>query len=168
MKVKVRDEDLGYKNVLDNFKRLNLTVEAGYFRPDKRKDGTDQVLVAAVQEFGTTNAGRGGSVTIPATGFMRKTVDEKGKKWLAALDKPIANAITTKSLADVAAIGAMAGNMMAEGIKDTIRKGGFPTNKPSTLKKKQGLQRLRDTDQMLEAPKFKVMKRRKSFSGGVF
>ncbi len=135
-KPKTTDKDLGYKhirkevkNLKDSFVTIGIHEKAGNY-----PNGTPVSLVAAVNEFGTTKAGRSGSVRIPERSFMRSTFDENKSKWQKLNNDLLADVLLRGSTVDKT-LNQM-GLVIMESIKAKILKMRDPPNAPSTRRKK--------------------------------
>ena len=60
-------------------------VKVGFFAGSNYEDGTSVAYVAAIQEFGTTEAGANGLVIIPPRPFMRNTIANNKAQWSGQL-----------------------------------------------------------------------------------
>lgn len=105
-------------------------VEAGYLG-GTTENGVSLPMIAAIQEYGTTQAGKNHSVTIPARPFMRATVVEKQGEWPSELAK----ALRDNNLNAGKALAAM-GEKIATQIEASARNWTDPPNAPATIKKK--------------------------------
>lgn len=93
MTLKVIDRDFGFKDLLGALDDLKgeISVLVGVPEASKEyKDGANQVLIASVQEFGSSD-GR-----IPERSFLRSTVDEKSSEYSALLTKLVGRVVDGK------------------------------------------------------------------------
>lgn len=79
VQVNVADSDPGYAKLLRRLESQAKFVDIGIHSVS----GPELVLIASVNEFGTTRAGRGNSTIIPARSFIRSTVDANRAKYNA-------------------------------------------------------------------------------------
>lgn len=126
-------------------------VEAGYLG-GTTENGASLPMIAAIQEYGTTQAGKNHSVTIPARPFMRTTAAEKQNVWCANLAQSLKNndCNAQKSLAEV-------GEIMIGDIEMAVRDWADPPNAPATVKKKGFNKPLVDKGDLLKKADFNVI-----------
>jgi hypothetical protein len=133
-KSRVIDRDLGYSRIIRNLKEIGklrtpavfvgISADAGTY-----PDGTPVVLVAGVNEFGSSD-GR-----VPERSYLRSTMDEKRAVYLAALTKASGKGVDFGK-------GALRRELEALGdraVKDVQRKIDAiksPRNAPSTVARK--------------------------------
>lgn len=147
----VTDKDLGYSDLLVGINALAAqpAVFVGV-REDSGSgvDGTPMTLIAAANEFGTSDG------HVPERSFIRSTIDEKNKQYLDVLTKVTRNALDGKELAIK---GLTRLGLRAVGdIQRKITKLKDPPNEPSTIKKKGSSNPLIDTGRLRQSIDFEV------------
>lgn len=126
-------------------------VEAGYLG-GTTEDGRSLPMIAAIQEYGTTQAGKNHSVTIPPHPFMRTTAAEKQNVWCKSLAQSLENndCNAQKALAEV-------GEIMVGDIEMAVRDWTDPPNAPSTIKKKGFNDPLVDEGDLLDGADYRLI-----------
>ena len=109
-------------------------------------DGVSIAEYAAFNEFGTRTA--------PERSFIRSTADSERRKWNAALDKMLLEAIEGKRSLD-SALG-IVGQLTERDIKRTIRSLSEPANAQATIEIKGSSNPLIDTGTMLNSIRYVV------------
>lgn len=106
-------------------------VQIGFFPTSTYDDGTPVAGVAAVQEFGTIDAGKGHNTVIPARPFFRTAIAE-GKPDYGKLIE------TSLKLTDGNAEKALTviGRKIQTDVQESIRNWSDPPNAESTIKQK--------------------------------
>lgn len=142
--IAVIDTDLGF----DKF-QANLTALAeqrAFLTVGIHADaGSEVIIIAATNEFGTTRAGVNHNITIPERSFMRSTLDENQRRLFDALQKAIEDDLDDKRpLKD--GLG-LVGELTVSLIKNKVRDRRIPPNAPSTIAKKGSDNPLIDTSQ---------------------
>jgi len=139
-----KDKDLGFKEIVTNFKKLSgVTIKIGIQADAGSNQVTGEKVVdyAYLNEFGTNK--------IPQRSFIRSTFDEQNKNWYkAAADINI----TGNILADLKKIGVQATNDITKKIDTTY----YPPNSPFTIAKKGSSKPLIDTGQMRASVKYVI------------
>ena len=110
------------------------------------KTMADIALIAATQEFGTTRAGRGNSVTIPSRPFMRPAL-VTNKEKLAKLQKKLSSEIMSGERTVENGLE-LIGEFMVSKIKRAINDVETPPLAMSTIKGKGSEKPLINTGQM--------------------
>lgn len=153
MKVKTVDHDLGFGKILQSMKELeeNPYVKVGFL-------SGDIVTIAATNEFGTTQAGRGRNVKIPERSFLRSTHDEKAEHWTRLMGRMKLLILTGRMGVKEALI--KAGLIIQSAVREKINSNLPPENAESTLAAKApGTKTLIDTGRMIQSVKFQVFKK---------
>lgn len=101
------------------------TIQAGFFPEAAYADGTPVAYVAAIQEYGSPEAG------IPARPFMRSTVAEQKKQWGDDLARGVKAAFRGAIEADD--VFEQVGGVMAADIQETIASIETPPLSPITV-----------------------------------
>ena len=92
IKTNIQVKDSGMKPFSDRMKKLHGSVDIGVFG---EKD-TEQVIIAAANEFGTDKAGRGHRTKIPQRSFLRSTLDEEKDDVRQKIDSAKVQVVTGK------------------------------------------------------------------------
>ena len=101
-------------------------VQVGFFRDQRYADGTDLVMVAAVNEFGSVDAG------VPERPFMRGA-----NVGLVGVLRPLIRAEVRGGGGAVSHAGARRVGLVVKGrIQQSIRDTNEPPNAPSTIARK--------------------------------
>lgn len=152
--VKVRD--LGFKTVMKELSALGgIFVVVGVTGDQgDRREGVDQVLVASVHEFGSTDG------TIPQRSFIRSTIDQRRNDIADVQQKALRRVADGKLTAEGA--GGIAGAWVESAIKKKITDGdpGWKKLEASTIVRKGSSKPLIDTGQLRASITHKVIKSR--------
>lgn len=160
-KINTRYLDKGFvkaKKIIEEMKdvayiKVGILAEDG----DSRQPGDELNLagIAAVNEFGTTKAGKGNTTVIPARPFIRSTMDEK---------KGFFSKVTADALIRISSLRSdpldelnKIGLVIAESIKTKITQIRTPANAPSTIKGKGSSKPLIDTGRMRASIRHQVV-----------
>lgn len=160
-KSRVKVRDLGYASVLKELKATEgVHITVGVHGDQKpRSGGTPMTLVAAANEFGTTD-GR-----VPERSFIRATVDSRRNDIAEVMQKQMKLLEDGKrSAKDVAEI---VGLWTANAIKKYMTDLQEPPNAPSTVARKGSSNPLIDTGQLRSAVTHKVVIGKKPPKGSV-
>jgi hypothetical protein len=130
-------------------------------KPDRQSEDTassmaDVATIAAIQEFGTTRAGRGNSVTIPSRPFMKNALDTNKKK-LGILQGKLSTEILEGKRSVQNGLEII-GEFMVGNIKRAINDMTDPPNAESSIKAKGSSHPLIDSGQMKNSVTYIVMK----------
>lgn len=153
MKSSVVDRDLGFKDLMDVFSDLEGTTSVYVGVPgtaDDYKDGANQVLVASVNEFGSSD-GR-----IPERSFLRSTVDEKAQEYSALLAKLVGQAVDGK-ITPTQALDRL-GLTVERDVKRKIVDLKEPPNAERTIEQKKSSNPLIDTGQLRQSITYEIRK----------
>lgn len=141
---RVVDRDLGYRKVVKNLKAMGRKGGVSVLVGVRGKEGAEQVLIAAVNEFGSSD-GR-----IPERSYLRSTVDENRDRYLKALEaasragEAQGPGTLTRELGKVAQVA-------VGDIQRKIRDLDTPPNAPSTIRKKGTDNPLIDTGRLRQS-----------------
>ena len=128
-KVRIKDTDPGFRKLRKRFKGPSK-VDVGVFG----EQGSDIVMIAATNEFGTDSAGKNKNVVIPERSFIRAGTDEAKDEFRKFLRdgtiKVLKGKLTKRQL-----IGRL-GLLGEKKIKEKMVAGPFVPNAPSTMRKK--------------------------------
>lgn len=139
MKQEIIDIDLGMKNIVRSFKKVDgsyvkvgLQGETGQKTYGEKWNPVTVVDIGVIHEFGTVN--------IPERSFLRNTFDENYLKWRKFTTQVFSEMIT-KQFAKTYTVGiskalGFLGQRIQNDIKNRIRQGIPPPNAPSTLARK--------------------------------
>lgn len=127
-----------------NLKRAQK-VEVGFFENATYPDGTPVAMVAAINEWGASGAGRGHKVKIPPRPFFRTMIKDGEAHWGPDLGK-----ILKSAEYDAAVALARMGESMKGELQTSIRDWSEPPNAPATIKKKGFDKPLIDTGDMVK------------------
>jgi hypothetical protein len=120
-------------------------VSVGFLEGATEADGTSTATVAFINEFGAPAA------NIPARPMMRMTIRRKSSTWGKLLQ-----AALKQSGGDSAAALAIVGAKIKAQIQESIDRGGWQRNAPSTVASKGKDTPLVDTGDMLRAVDYEV------------
>lgn len=123
------------------------TVKAGFYDKAAYPDGTPIVDVAIWNEFGTETA--------PARPFMKNAFNKNNEKWFKLFNKMLMQQVAANKL-DIKQIFNTIGLVMQGDIRDSIVKGNYVPNSPTTIAIKGKDSTLRDTNVMLNAVQYEV------------
>ena len=112
--------DSGMKEFADRVKKLHGSVDVGVFG----EQDSEQVIIAATNEFGTDRAGKGHNIKIPQRSFMRSTLDEEKDNARVRIDKVKVDVVAGK--VDKKKFLARLGLWFENKVKEKIRAGGTP------------------------------------------
>lgn len=104
-------------------------VNVGWFEDQTYEDGLPVAKVARWNEFGT-KAG------IPQRPFMRRTMMEHEQEWIELLKTLVQREIDKEKGVNIDAALRKFGEVVKGDIQETILRGGFARNAPSTLRRK--------------------------------
>jgi hypothetical protein len=122
--------------------KLNGSVDIGFFEGETYPSGESVPEVAFYNEFGTSK--------IPARPFFRTAIEDNAEKWGLVIAKNLEDSFDSdKALKAV-------GQIAAEDITSSINRWTSPPNAESTKRIKDFNKPLIRTEQMLNAPSFKV------------
>ncbi len=107
------------------------TVSVGFLEGSRYSDGTSVPMVAAVQEYGSTRAGRSHKVIIPPRPFFRTAIKEESPHW----PDDVAALLKAHDYDAKATLTDMGEEISAE-IKVSINEWQVPPNAPATVAKK--------------------------------
>lgn len=128
-KVRIKDTDPGFRKLRKRFKGPSK-VDVGVFG----EQGSDIVIIAATNEFGTDSAGKNKNVVIPERSYIRSATDEAKDEFRKFLRdgtiKVLKGKLTKRQL-----IGRL-GLLAERKIREKIEKGPFIPNAPSTMRAK--------------------------------
>lgn len=128
-RVRIRDSDPGFRKLRKRFEGPDK-VDVGVFG----EQGSDLVMIAATNEFGTNSAGKNKNIVIPERSFIRSATDEAKDEFRKFLRdgtiKVLKGKMTKRRL-----IGLL-GLLGEKKIKEKITDGPFVPNAPSTIKAK--------------------------------
>lgn len=96
----VEDRDLGYAKIIAQLQAMEKQDDRGVFVGVHGKEGSEQVIIAATNEFGTTQAGASGNVVIPERSFLRSTVAERQGQIGDLLIQAVEDAVEGKRTLD--------------------------------------------------------------------
>ena len=148
-KFRIRDSDPGFKKLKKNLKGPD-SVDIGVFA----KQGSEVVIYAATNEFGTDRAGPNRNITIPERSFLRAGVDENKKSFalfLASQAPRVVLGKTTKKKV-LSQLG-----VLAQGkVQGKIIHGPYAPNKPSTIRIKGSSRPLVNTGRLRQSITFEV------------
>ena len=145
-KSKIIDRDLGYKDIMKRLKGLDgeHIVEVGVpATAGQYEDGANQVLVASVNEFGSSD-GR-----IPERSFLRSTVDENTTKYADLLSRLIGEAVDGR-LTIEQALDRLGLKAVAD-VQRKIVQLDDPPNAEATIERKRSSNPLIDTGQLRQS-----------------
>lgn len=148
---RVKVNDLGFAAIVAELSKIDGVFVTVGVQGDQgpRRDGTDMVLVASANEFGTAD-GR-----IPPRSFIRSTIDEQRQQIADVHEKALGKVADGKLTAVQA--GEIAGMFVEAKIKKKITDLKVPANEPSTIAKKGSSNPLIDTAQLRSAITHKVI-----------
>lgn len=126
--------------------RVKVGIQTGDGSVDR--DGITMAELAMVHEFGSRDG------HIPQRSFLRSTVDENERRYVAAMKKELAKIPSGK--ATVRGALRQTGERMRSDVIDKIRRGIPPPNAPSTIARKGSSTPLIDTGQLLQSITVKV------------
>ncbi|HQT79437.1 MAG TPA: hypothetical protein PLD10_20530 [Rhodopila sp.] len=131
--------------------RRSGTLEVGFPEGSTYPDGTPVAYIAAIQEFGTQNAGPNHNVTIPARPFFRTMIAEKRNEWGPALGQIIVN-VRYDTEAALSQLGEGIQGQLQKSIRDWTQ----PPNAASTVAEKGFDKPLIDTGHMVNSVRYVV------------
>ena len=140
----VRDIDHGWQKTLAELKK-SARVRVGILGDA----GSDEVMIAAVQEFGSTD-GR-----VPQRSFLRATIDEQRESLLNKFENLLRSAAQGKQTTEQAT--AKFGMLVVSAVREKIRGRIAPANKPATIKRKGSDMPLIDTGRLIQSIKSGVV-----------
>lgn len=85
-------KDSGMDGLIRSARNLKGGADVGVFG----KTHSEQVIIAATNEFGTSRAGRGNRVKIPERSFLRSTLDEQKETIRKTVDQVRVDIVTGK------------------------------------------------------------------------
>lgn len=131
----VQDIDLGWNEIMRKTRALAATQITIGIHEDAppEPDGTDLVMVAAVNEFGTDRAGPNHNTVIPSRPFMRTTADlyavQLQQEVESEFDRMLGGGTARKMLSNI-------GLWYQGRMKATLMTGPWTRNAPRTVAKK--------------------------------
>ena len=148
-KFRIRDSDPGFRKLRKNFKGPD-SVDIGVFA----KQGSELVIYAATNEFGTDRAGPNRNITIPERSFLRAGIDENRRELKKFAAKKALDVLTGK-LSKKAALSQL--GLLAQGkVQLKITRGPFVPNQPSTIILKGSSKPLINTGRLRQSISFEV------------
>jgi len=148
--VRVEDNDLGYKKILESFKKLDGTnVDIGFYG-DGNDPETNMAERAAVNEYGTNH--------IPSRPFNRQAFDNNLpnlKRYIGGLYGRLIHRRTTPKRMFV-----QLGEWYKGKLQEEITSGNFVPNSPNTVAQKGSSRPLIDEGEMRRDVKVKISKGR--------
>lgn len=157
-KTETKDLDKGFKDLLRAIKDLKtMTVETGYFGKGATSEGRLSLVgIAAVNEFGTNNAGKNRNIKIPSRPFMAISFDNNLSDIISLRNKMYARIIEGKTTVK-AGLNAL-GLLMGRYISETISVANIPPpNAPSTVERKGSSHTLIDTGALMKGWRIRVV-----------
>lgn len=142
------------KEALKKVAETNLMVKAGIPAGATTTDGMSIPQYALWNEVGTS--------TIPPRPFMRQTVNDNQDKWKGLLSSNLSFMSLTQDNGE--AVLGLLGEVMVADIKQTIQRGNFAADSPSTVASKRRKGKVEpnhpliDTGQMMESIISEVVK----------
>lgn len=151
-KFRVRDSDPGFRKLKKNFKGPNA-VDIGVFA----EQGSEVVIYAATNEFGTDRAGPNRNITIPERSFLRAGVDENKNEFRTFLESKAVRIVLGKESKErvLSKLGALAQGK----IQSRIAQGRFTPNAPLTIRIKGSTKPLIDTGRLRQSITWRIGKR---------
>lgn len=152
VKAKIKVRDLGMTAILRELHKVggvHITVGVHGDAKPRSGDGADQVLVAAANEFGTSDG------HVPERSFIRSTIDARRSQIGALTSNTLGKVADGKQTAKDAA--GVVGLFVENAIKKTITVLSDPPNAPSTIARKGSSNPLIDTGQLRQAITHKVV-----------
>jgi len=140
---KTKTNDKGYNRILSDLAKVNgAEVSVGILKGTASvvdpspgsgtKKRIEVAQIAAVQEFGTTRAGAGNTVTIPERPFLRSNFDDRKGKYRLVLRSLYADILAGR--ASVESALSLFGERVVGDVKRKITSIRVPKNAPSTQK----------------------------------
>ncbi len=161
-KSKVIVRDLGFVAVMKQLGDLEgIFVVVGIRGGSARRDGTDNVLIGSVHEFGAPSVG------VPQRSFIRSTIDER-RQQIADVQQKALRRMTDGKLTAMQA-SEITGQWVENAIKKKITDGdpSWRALLPATIARKGSSKALLDTTQMRSAVTHAVIRGRKPPKGQV-
>lgn len=146
---RIKDSDPGFKKLKKNFKGPD-NVDIGVFAGQ----GSDLVIYAATNEFGTDQAGPNRNIIIPERSFLRAGVDEN-KRELKQFAKKKAFDVLTGKISKKVALSQL-GLLAQSKVQKRIASGPFVPNAPSTIRIKGSSRPLVNTGRLRQSITFEV------------
>jgi phage gpG-like protein len=163
-KAKTFVTDKGFDNAMKEIAKaragsfVKVGVLADAQKPEDAQGLTMQQL-AAVHEFGTTKAGRGGNITIPERSFIRSTMDERRGELNRLTDKVITQVMLGQYKMKQGL--AILGEFIEAAIKRKMTLMKDPPNAPSTIAQKGSSNPLIDTGRLRASIRHKTVVKNK-------
>ncbi len=148
----MKDRDLGFKEILRQFKSLKKKrVQAGILRDAGKGEEGDYIAdYACYNEYGTS--------TIPARPFMSTTFDEKYEVWNKYVGGVVQSLLRGENI-DLERSMLLLGERMVCDIKEKIASNVLPPLAASTRARKKSSKTLIDTGIMRNSINFEVLSR---------
>lgn len=146
---RIKDSDPGFKRLKKNLKGPD-SVDIGVFA----KQGSELVIYAATNEFGTDRAGPNRNIAIPERSFLRAGIDENRRDLKKFAAKKALDVVTGK-LSKKVALSQLGLLAQAKVLMKIIR-GPFVPNKPSTIIAKGSSKPLINTGRLRQSISFEV------------
>lgn len=150
---RVVDRDRGYRRILRNLRRLS-GVDAAVFVGIRAgvapaADGTSMALIAAVNEFGSSDG------HVPERSFLRSTIDENRPAYMKLLERATGRAVDKGRGAMKRELG-LVGARVAADVQRKIVALKDPANAPSTIAAKGSSNPLVDLGRLRQSISFEV------------
>lgn len=139
------------KQITGELSKIANGINVGVFG----EQGSDLVILAATNEFGTDRAGAGRNITIPERSFIRSTMLENRslfQKFIKAGIIQIMNGEITSTL-----FLNRLGLLVQSKIQQKINSGPFEPNAPSTIARKKSAQPLIDTGRLRQSITYRLV-----------
>lgn len=120
-------------------------LKVGFLKGATYPDGTRVPMVAADNEFGNPANNQ------PPRPFFRNAISESSSSWSESVQKLMAS-----SDGDVDQVLLLAGELIADGVRESIRKLDSPALSPYTIKRKGFSKPLIETSHMLNSVDYEV------------
>jgi hypothetical protein len=151
---RVVDRDLGYRRIIRNLKQLGRLNAPAVFvgvrsGAGESADGTPLVLIAAVNEFGSSDG------HVPERSFLRSTVDENRAAYMKLLERAAGRAVD-KGRSAMRRELELVGAKVASDVQRKIVALKDPPNAPSTIAAKGSSSPLVDTGRLRQSIDFEV------------
>lgn len=159
-KLKTKVKDKGFNKAIKAIQEAagGPKVKVGILARDGGKvasgDSLNLAGIAAVNEYGTKSAGRGGTTVIPSRPFMRHTMDSNFRKYNALTRKLIIKMLKGEITVDKALD--ILGVKITADVKRTITLTVAPPNARSTIRAKGSMNPLIDTGRMRSSMNYEV------------
>jgi phage gpG-like protein len=146
----VIDRDRGWNDLLRQARKSRRAhVAVGILaRNDGRDDGSSNVEIGTIHEYGAPEAG------IPERSFIRATIDANETVY-RRLIRHLGDKLAAGSLTATEALGLFGARVVAD-IKRRIQAGIAPALKPATIRRKKSSKPLIDTAQLVNSITYEV------------